>query len=76
MDHGTRGGPDGKVTPNRKHTREDPKMPTTKILKSLLVAMLLSCTSAYAGGDTSDSFKVSDLRCKFVEGQVRCTFSG
>jgi hypothetical protein len=62
---------------------EDPKMTSASILKSLLVAALLSCAAAHAGdrlpvasedGEPASSFKVSKLRCEVVEGQVRCTF--
>jgi hypothetical protein len=58
-------------------------MTTTTILKSLLIAALLSCASAHAndsanvaaeGGKATASFKVSELQCKRVENQVRCTF--
>ena len=60
-------------------------MTATKILKSLLIAALLSCASAHAGearqvavedGDSTTSFKVSEVRCQLVEGQIRCTFGG
>ncbi len=60
-------------------------MTATKILKSLLIAALLSCGSAraddtsYLGvddGNTTASFKVSALRCQLLEGQIRCTFGG
>ena len=58
-------------------------MITTRILKSLLIAALLSCTSAHAAdavgfaledGKTAAPLRVSDLRCKLVEAQIRCTF--
>jgi hypothetical protein len=58
-------------------------MTTTKILKSLLIAALLSCASAHADdaipsaledGKTTASFKVSEMQCQLVEGQIRCTF--
>jgi hypothetical protein len=58
-------------------------MTATKILKSLLIAALLSCASAHADeasqvivddGQTAASFKVSEVRCQVVEGQIRCTF--
>jgi hypothetical protein len=57
-------------------------MTSTSILKSLLVAALLSCASAHAGdrtseaGETAGSFTVSELHCQVVGGQVRCTFGG
>ena len=54
------------------------------ILKSLLIAAALSCAAAHAAaassaleeGMNAASFKVSDLRCKVVSGQIRCTFGG
>jgi len=58
-------------------------MTAAQILKSLLIAALLICASARADdavdsasgdGKTTAAFKVSDLRCQLVEGQVRCTF--
>lgn len=55
-------------------------MSASKILKSLLIAALLSCTWAHANEATTDdgnaiaAFKVSEMRCQLVEGQVRCTF--
>ena len=60
-------------------------MTTTNILKSLLIAVLLSCASAHAGdamraaargSNTTAPFKVSALSCQLVEGQIRCTFGG
>ena len=56
---------------------------TTKILKSLVIAALLSCAGAHAkdpvypasaDGASTESFQVSELRCQLVEGQIRCTF--
>ena len=58
-------------------------MTATKTLKSLLIAALLSCASASADdatpsgledGKTTASFKLSEVRCQLVEGQIRCTF--
>jgi len=55
----------------------------TKILKSLLTAALLSCAAGYANdavypvpgqGEAAAPFKVSELQCQVVEGQLRCTF--
>lgn len=60
-------------------------MTTANNLKSVLIAVLLSCASAYANeparfdaqdGETSASFKPSDMQCQVIEGQVRCTFGG
>jgi hypothetical protein len=60
-------------------------MTTANTLKSLLIAVLLSCGSARANeqvrfdvqdGETSASFKLSDMQCQLIEGQVRCTFGG
>jgi len=60
-------------------------MTAPKILKSLLIAAALSCASAHADdatysapeeGKTTASFKISDLRCELVQGQIRCTFGG
>jgi hypothetical protein len=60
-------------------------MTTANTLKSLLIAVLLSCASARASeparfdaqdGETSASFKLSELQCRLIEGQVRCTFGG
>jgi hypothetical protein len=58
-------------------------MTAPTILKSLVIAALLSCAWAYADdaidssvedGKTTAPIKVSELRCALVEGQVRCTF--
>ena len=58
-------------------------MTLTKILKSLLIAALLSCASAHADdaidfaledGKTTAPLKISDVHCQLVEGQIRCTF--
>jgi len=54
-------------------------MTATKILKSLLIAALLSCAWVHADDSIPSSredgsFKVSEMRCQVVEGQVRCTF--
>jgi len=64
-------------------------MTTTKSLKnqltvkSLLIAALLTCASAYAAdsriqvamedGKTIAQFKIGDSRCALVDGQIRCS---
>jgi len=58
-------------------------MTTTKILKSLLIAALLACTSAHAAhnaiqadmedGKTVAEFKIGDADCVLVDGQIRCS---
>jgi hypothetical protein len=83
MDQRAKGASNRKVTTTETTSRRSPKMTTTKILKSLLIASLLSCASAHANDSTNvaaedskttASFKVSELKCKLIEGQVRCTF--
>jgi len=59
-------------------------MTTTKILNSLLIAALLGCASAHADSDsirvatqvgkTIAQFKIGDTDCRFVDGQIRCTY--
>jgi hypothetical protein len=60
-------------------------MNAARILNGLLIAVLFNCASASAGdaigpaqGDrsTASSFKISELHCDYIEGQVRCTFGG
>ena len=60
-------------------------MTATRILRSLLIAALLSCASAHAGAAvafdledrrTTAPFKISDMTCKVVEGQIRCSWGG
>jgi hypothetical protein len=58
-------------------------MTTTKILKSLLIAALLTSATAYAAdqnivitldeGNEVTSFKVGDFDCVVKESQIRCT---
>jgi len=58
-------------------------MTTTQILKSLLIAALLTAASAHAAqraiyatmedGRTAAQFKIGDSNCELVEGQIRCT---
>jgi hypothetical protein len=69
----------------QKSPRRTRKMTTANTLKSLLIAVLLSCASAHANeparfdaqdGETSASFKLSDMQCQLIEAQVRCTFGG
>ncbi len=57
-------------------------MTATRIVKSFVIAILLSCGSVHAAGMTGSGtqdgatapVKVADLRCERVENQVRCTF--
>ena len=60
-------------------------MTSTRILRSLLIAALLSCASAHAGdavafnlehGRTTAPFEVSDMTCQVIEGQIRCSWGG
>jgi hypothetical protein len=60
-------------------------MTALKILKCLLITAVLSCAAAHADdatysaleeGKTTASFKISDVRCQLVKGQIRCTFGG
>jgi hypothetical protein len=58
-------------------------MTTTRILKSLLIAALLTAASAHAGdnairvtmedGKTVAQFKIGDSSCELVDGQIRCS---
>jgi len=58
-------------------------MTTTRILKSLLIAALLTTASARAGDDairvtmedgkTVAQFKIGDSNCELIDGQIRCT---
>ena len=58
-------------------------MTTANLLKSLLIAALLTAATAKAGesairvaledGKTVAQFKVGDSRCVLVDDQVRCT---
>ena len=58
-------------------------MTTTQILKSLLIAALLTAASAHSAesamyvttedGGTVAQLKVGDSNCELVEGQIRCT---
>lgn len=58
-------------------------MTTTRILKSLLIAALLTTASAHAGDDairvtmedgkTVAQFKIGDSNCELIDGQIRCT---
>ena len=58
-------------------------MTATKILKSMLIAALLGCASAQADdaidfaledGKTTAPLRISDVQCRLIEGQIRCTF--
>ena len=58
-------------------------MTTTRILKSLLIAALLTVASAHAAdsairvtmedGKTVAQFKIGDSNCELIDGQIRCT---
>ena len=58
-------------------------MTTTQILKSLLIATLLTAASGYAAdgaihvtmedGKTVAQFKIGDSNCELIDGQIRCT---
>jgi len=60
-------------------------MTTTKILKSLLIAALITAASAQAADDTIRvamedgktvaQFKIGDSNCELIDGQIRCTLS-
>jgi len=60
-------------------------MTTTKILKSLLIAALMTAASAQAADDTIRvamedgktvaQFKIGDSNCELIDGQIRCTLS-
>ena len=60
-------------------------MTSAKVLAAALVAAVFNCASVFAGDavgpaqgnrSTASSFKISELDCHYVEGQVRCTFGG
>ena len=58
-------------------------MTTTRILKSLLIAGLLTAGSVHAAdnairvsmedGKTIAQFKIGDSNCELIDGQIRCT---
>ena len=58
-------------------------MTTTRILKTLLIAALLTGASAHAAdnairvtmedGKTVAQFKIGDSNCELIDGQIRCS---
>ena len=67
---------------NEQRDAESRKMTTTKLLKSLLIAALLTCFSAHATeqtivialdeGKQVASFKLGDSSCVLKDDQIRC----